>query len=169
MLDPCTLCAADTHAERPRAFDSQVDLFNGAGNLGIMPDIELPLGAKGDPTSPIFRASICEGVDRITCYLKLTAGQGQLVIPRPMELELRTGLECIEEPQFRVTITPKAWNDGGLVFSWATPVLFQSIVFTGLTLGSVGDRVQAVSMRCYLDRAGMCCAGMPVLGPLTTP
>jgi hypothetical protein len=170
VFDPCTLCGTDRHAPRERAFDSQVDLFNGAGNPNIVPTIELPNGSEDDPTQPIFRASICEAVDRITVYLKSSTGRGKLDVPNPMQLELRTGLECIEEPQLRVIVTPKAWDDGGHLFTWATPVMFQSIVLTGTTLAkSKTDLIQGLSLRVFLDRAGMCCTRMPVLGPITTP
>lgn len=159
----------DPHANRERAFDSTVDLFDQAGRPVGMPDIELPNGKQGDVTIPRFRASVCEAVDRISVYLFATATPKRLANgPNPMLLELWTGMSCMEEFATSTMLFPTTYDDGGMIFTWWSPVLFTSIVFTGLTFNAnPNETPNSVGLRVYLDREGMCCPNAPVLGPLT--
>jgi hypothetical protein len=159
----------DTHAPRERAFDSTVDLFDQTGRPVGMPDIELPNGVQGDVVIPRFRASVCEAVDRISVYLFATASPRHLANgPNSMLLELWTGMSCMEEFATSSLIFPTTYDAGGMLFTWWSPVLFTSIVFTGLTInGAPTEAPQSVGLRVYLDRAGMCCPDAPRKGPLT--
>jgi len=169
VFDSCAVCGIDTRAGGGRAFDSSTNLFNEAGRAQPVPDIEFPNGQEDDDTIPIFRASVCDAVDRISVYLNLTAASGKLQAPNPMQLELRVGLECQEEFATSVILSPPTYEDGGHLFTWATPQLFSSIVLTGTTIAAPNDPLQRVSLRLYLDRAGLCCAKNPILGKLTQP
>ena len=171
MFEPCTRCGGYDHtAARPRAFDSSVDLLAASGNPKPMPNIELPNGKQADPTFPLWRASICEPVDRVTLLLAATASTSKLQAPNGMLVELRTGLECAEEFAASTVIWPTTYDDAGLIFSWWSPVLFSSVVLTGTTIGAAkGDALQSISTRMFLDRACMCCPDAPTLGPLSKP
>lgn len=138
-----------------------------------MPDIELPNGKLNDPTIPRWRASVCEPCDRISIYLnqtvvpRLSSASAQ---PNPMEIELRIGLDCLEERIFAVQIFPKTLRDGGHLFTWSTPQLFDSIVITGTTIAANAlDPLQSLSLRTFVDRAGIYSPANPLLGALTTP
>lgn len=171
LVDACTLCGVDT-AARPRAFDSRLDLLNGAGNPESVPDITFQNGNAQSARMPLFRAAICEPVDRITVYLNLTTGTPRLASGKPngMAIELRTGMDCVEEVVLLQPVYPKSYDDAGLCFSWATPVLFSSIVLSGTTLTEeLTDPLQSVSLRIHLDRVGLWFAANPIVGALAVP
>jgi hypothetical protein len=174
VFDACGLCGIETRSSGSRAFDSRRDLFNAAGNVESVPDLRFPNGKLASPRVPMFRASLCEPCDRVTLYLNCTTAAPHLVGEKPngMLIELRTGLDCLEEVQLVQPCYPKAYDDGGMVFTWATPVLFSSIVLTGTTLAvDPTDPPQAVSLRLQIDRCGLYLApGVnPIVGALAVP